>query len=385
MDDWRKWGREEWLAAYSKVLGPPRVRLSAGSRYIGKWLCPFHDDRNPSFAVSVTGWFRCFACGEEGGWLDFLRKMNRPLPRGERRVTEMAYNARKQRHPYYYHHPHKVENAKSRASQLLSERSIAWLKAIEQAEANVRRFRAWKEYRGLTQESVVYWRLGLGKLPGQKQERLILPVFENGRLVALKGRRIGNGPGPKWISAKGSRLAILGADHAMEVADGHVLLVCESPVDAILVMQEWPDVLAVASSSGATSGHDLIAGLISGMRDRLAGVVVVFDNDLAGTPNATAQWHGLWEVAERNGNEAMMAWLADQGFRDDLVERYLGIYQTRSWPRIVEPSGPRLASVIAKAVNGRGLPVTLWRWPEKAEIKEDLASWILKGKEMTYA
>ncbi len=31
-------------------------------------LCPFHNDRNPSFAVNLeTGSFKCFSCGAKGG------------------------------------------------------------------------------------------------------------------------------------------------------------------------------------------------------------------------------------------------------------------------------------------------------------------------------
>jgi AAA domain/CHC2 zinc finger len=45
----------------------------------GKWtrgLCPFHDDHNPSFSLNVqSGRWVCFACGIEGNWNDFKRRM----------------------------------------------------------------------------------------------------------------------------------------------------------------------------------------------------------------------------------------------------------------------------------------------------------------------
>lgn len=43
----------------------------------GWWtgLCPFHDERNPSFGVNPeSGWYKCFACQEKGNAIDFLRK-----------------------------------------------------------------------------------------------------------------------------------------------------------------------------------------------------------------------------------------------------------------------------------------------------------------------
>ena len=44
-----------------------------GSNYIG--ICPFHDDRTPSFSVSRTrGIYKCFSCGEAGSAVNFIMK-----------------------------------------------------------------------------------------------------------------------------------------------------------------------------------------------------------------------------------------------------------------------------------------------------------------------
>ena len=45
----------------------------AGTSYKG--LCPFHDDRTPSFSVSPTkGVYKCFSCGEAGNVVNFIMK-----------------------------------------------------------------------------------------------------------------------------------------------------------------------------------------------------------------------------------------------------------------------------------------------------------------------
>lgn len=45
----------------------------AGTSFKG--LCPFHDDRTPSFSVSpVKGVYKCFACGEAGNVVNFIMK-----------------------------------------------------------------------------------------------------------------------------------------------------------------------------------------------------------------------------------------------------------------------------------------------------------------------
>lgn len=39
----------------------------------GKWLCPFHGEKTPSFGVWANGErFKCFGCGAEGDVLDFI-------------------------------------------------------------------------------------------------------------------------------------------------------------------------------------------------------------------------------------------------------------------------------------------------------------------------
>ena len=48
-------------------------RAGAGSL---KGLCPFHDEKSPSMNVRPThGMFHCFGCGESGGVIDFVMKM----------------------------------------------------------------------------------------------------------------------------------------------------------------------------------------------------------------------------------------------------------------------------------------------------------------------
>jgi DNA primase len=49
-------------------------RAGAGSL---KGLCPFHDEKSPSFTVRPThGMFHCFGCGESGGVIDFVMRMD---------------------------------------------------------------------------------------------------------------------------------------------------------------------------------------------------------------------------------------------------------------------------------------------------------------------
>ena len=57
----------------SLVEGYTRLRKSGG-RFVG--LCPFHQEKTPSFGVSPDrGIFKCFGCGEGGDAIDFVEKL----------------------------------------------------------------------------------------------------------------------------------------------------------------------------------------------------------------------------------------------------------------------------------------------------------------------
>ncbi len=62
-------------AAEILPLVEDNVRLrKAGGTYKG--LCPFHQERTPSFTVSpARGTFKCFGCGEGGDAIDFVEKL----------------------------------------------------------------------------------------------------------------------------------------------------------------------------------------------------------------------------------------------------------------------------------------------------------------------
>lgn len=58
------------------VVGDFVTLKNAGSGSL-KGLCPFHDERSPSFHVRPqVGFYHCFGCGEGGDVFDFLQKMD---------------------------------------------------------------------------------------------------------------------------------------------------------------------------------------------------------------------------------------------------------------------------------------------------------------------
>jgi DNA primase len=59
------------VAQVEEVVGDFVQLKKRGSNYIG--LCPFHDEKTPSFAVSPSkGIYKCFGCGKGGGAVNFV-------------------------------------------------------------------------------------------------------------------------------------------------------------------------------------------------------------------------------------------------------------------------------------------------------------------------
>lgn len=60
------------ISSWDVVLTP-----SGGQREIYRGLCPFHQEKTPSFHVyERSGRFHCYGCGEKGDVFDFLIRLD---------------------------------------------------------------------------------------------------------------------------------------------------------------------------------------------------------------------------------------------------------------------------------------------------------------------
>lgn len=223
----------------------------------------------------------------------------------------------------------------------------AWIEnipnLIAQYEAAPDRFTLWKQYKPLlSDESVTAYHLGVGCLPDQKTRRLILPIWQGETLITthLRGRLL---PGetsdlPKWIAANGSKATVFITRDGLR--SGHWVMAVEQPVDAILIHQLYPDIDAIAPTNGAGSWQG-VADTLSAAQG-LAGVIVAYDNDLAGNPNTRTR--------RQLQNERKAAGLP-----------------------ALKPHGPKLA----KALRKQGIAVKSWRWDVDTPVKADIG-WLLE-------
>lgn len=271
---------------------------------------------------------------------------------------------------------------------------------LNRGEELVRRFALhpdkymlWRRYKPLLPATVDRWTLGVGRLPAVpcREERLIYPVYQDGVLVALRGRALTphacpdprtqtyapDGKGgqildpksgeyprdnegnvvecPSWYSAGGSKGALWGWDLlTRENAEGKNITVTENPVDAMLVMQVEPSVVAVAVTAGASTWRPEWSKRIAEARPR--EVTVWYDNDLAGAPNSETM------------HEMVQEWRA----------RHPTI------PTAPSPNGPKIVTQLRELSSSHGgFEANVYKWPPGTprhyDMGQQLEDFLRKG------
>lgn len=160
-------------------------------------------------------------------------------------------------------------------------------------ESHPDRFSAWANHKGITEEEVRARRYGVGVLPRSRcnHDRLIVPVFENGVLVGLRGRQLncrcgrrkkdGTFAPDKWLNSKGSKKALYGMDD-LSPNGNQVVLIIENNIDTNLIRREgW---VALAATTGVATVWE--EEWIERLRiARPSQIVIAFDNGVEGCPS----------------------------------------------------------------------------------------------------
>jgi DNA primase len=281
----------------------------AGERWKG--LCPFHQEKTPSFTVHPKlGIFHCFGCHAGGDAFEFVRRHDRvEFPEAVRLLAERAGV------PLSAREGGREPGARDGLLALLewaAGRFAAWLWEREEAG----RARRYLEERGLTVETARAFRLGYAPegwdhlllaareagftpealvgaglaLPRQNgpghydrfRGRLIFPIADaHGRVIAFGGRALG-GEEPKYLNSpetpvyqKGQTLYALHLAREPMRTAGRALLV-EGYVDCLMAHQHgFRETVAVLGT--ALTPHQL--GLLRRYADE---AVLFFDADRAG-------------------------------------------------------------------------------------------------------
>jgi hypothetical protein len=157
------------------------------------------------------------------------------------------------------------------------------------------RAQAWLNRRGLRDETVQHWQLGLNpcdrKLFGLWVPRgIIIPCLVAGRIWYLKVRRaVGQ---PKYTQVSGGQVALFGAD---TLTGRDVVVVSEGEFDVMLLHQEAGELVGVVTlGSAAARLPDAWVPYLLGVRRLL----VAYDTDTAGAEGA-AMWQAVASCVQR--------------------------------------------------------------------------------------
>jgi DNA primase len=351
------------------LIGRAVTLKKAGRTFKG--LCPFHQEKTPSFTVSAErGTFHCFGCGEGGNAFAFLmRHENLTFPEVARALAaevgiEIPETGRRERGA-------SEEALRAIAvAQALYRRSLA---GPEGAEA-----RAYLERRGLDAAAIERFGLGLApdrwdavasalaaeRIPAEVGERagllkprergghydllrgrITFPIQDvHGRVVAFGGRALGEAQEPKYLNTPETcvfrkREAFYGMPFALEPMRSQ---------DRAVIVEGYFDWIALQRAgigeALATCGTSVTEEHARGLRRRTRYVVLLFDGDEAGQ---RAVVRALLVLLPQ-GLRVLAAALPSGQDPDD----FLRSEGTEALRALVDGARPALELVIGRAVAG---------------------------------
>ena len=216
--------------ALADVIGRRVKLVRRGRELLG--LCPFHNEKTPSFSVvEDKGFYHCFGCGAHGDVIGFvMRHENLPFPEAVERLAGEAGIAVPRLSP-----EERVRERERHSIYSVVDAACAWFEAQLAAPAGTRA-REYLDGRGVSAAMVESFRLGFapdargalkaalagqgiseemmlaagllvqpedaGREPYDRfRGRLIFPITDRrGRVIAFGGRILGDGE-PKYLNS----------------------------------------------------------------------------------------------------------------------------------------------------------------------------------------
>ena len=389
--------RIDLAAVATALLGAAPGRRGEGGRRLW-WTCPFHDDRNPSFAVEPgKPWWRCFGCGEHGDAAALVMKVqSMTFPEAVRWLAERAGIATPSSRPWPPSgrkpiRPRPPDAGPAKAPEKPARQSSGLpladaLKLVEDAAERIwtpegRIALDYLRRRGLTDETIRQARLGWApkvSIPVKDGIRywrvsgIVIPWMDRARLAMVKIRRR-TGEEPKYAEAYRDRRSIFPTPEA--VHPGKPLVIVEGEFDALLLGQELRELAAVVTlgSASAKAEAPTLFKLLAA-----APWCVATDADDAG--DRSAEWWpaGAIRVRPPVGKNWTEAAQAGVDLRRWWTGRLKGIEAAPPDPAPwkVSPSGD--VEQDTQSPSGTEAPAASMPWPPRPD---ELASWPLAWRE----
>ena len=292
----------------SQVIGRHVKLTRKGDRFTG--LCPFHNEKTPSFHVrDQDGYYHCFGCGVSGDAISFLReKEGLGFMDAVRQLADAAGMDVPQQKPQ---DPELVEK-RNKTLVILDEAARLYQSNLMSSDNPAS---AYLKKRGLDQSAIETFRLGfapkgglvetlaryghsnaeiietgLSRISEKNQtqyqmfrHRLMFPITDNrGQVIAFGGRALDDEQQPKYLNSAESQIfqkkhILYGMALArVAVKKGLPLVVAEGYMDVIAIHQSG--LAAAVAPLGTALTEDQIK-LLWRMDDQ---PILCFDGDRAG-------------------------------------------------------------------------------------------------------
>jgi DNA primase len=332
-----------------EVVGDYVKLKKSGSGFIG--LCPFHNEKTPSFHVTPSmGIYKCFGCGESGDVFSFVMAMEgisfpeslRSLAdrygidipdehvEGEDERTKLRegiYHALKFAGLFYYRQLMESEEA-VKARDYLTKRGYQkdTIRAfgLGYSPSNSQLLKA-AQKEGIPEEYLLHADLVKPSTRGNGyydsfRDRLMFPIFNpSGKVIAFAGRILDeNKKTAKYINSAQTPVynkseVVYGVNFAKNEIrkEGEVILV-EGYTDVITMNRHG------IKNVVASSGTSLTAGQIKILQRYGNRIVMIYDADSAGQ---TAMERGM-NIALEQGMEVFLMELPDGEDPDSFVKQF---------------------------------------------------------------
>jgi DNA primase len=297
-----------------------KLRKSGPSRYMG--LCPFHNEKTPSFTVHVVHQFyKCFSCGAGGDVVKFvMEKEGLSFWEALKQLAE-RYGIPLPKRSQYSDEDSRLRGAAFEMHEMAQEAFRANLESAAGETA-----RAYLARRGVAPETIAQFGLGYAERSGQAlvrmfgkrnfssaqmeqsglvgtrqdgsfydrfRNRLMFPIHnESGKIIGFGGRALAADDEPKYLNSP--ETAIYKKSYVLY--NLHRAKETIRKQDRVILVEGYMDAIGVTAAGVAnvvaSCGTSLTAQQVQAMKRHSARIAVNFDPDAPGA-NAAERSIGL--------------------------------------------------------------------------------------------
>ena len=286
-----------------------RLKKSGSQRYMG--LCPFHNEKTPSFTVhAVRQFYKCFSCGAGGDVLDFVMKIEGITFFEALKLLAERYGIPMPQRSYVADEDAKLRDALAQMHQVAFETFCANLRGPAGEEA-----RGYLERRGVAPQTVEQFGLGYAErsgrgllrvleqrfpaaqiaesgLVGKREEggfydyfrhRLMFPIQnESGKIIGFGGRALAADENRKYLNSP--ETPIYKKSHVLY--NLHRAKEAIRKEDRVILVEGYMDAIGVTAAGFravvASCGTSLTTQQVQALKRHSQRIVVNFDPDAAG-------------------------------------------------------------------------------------------------------